>query len=347
MTTDTSHQFPKASLLQRMLESGLPARIASLQKNCLTVVCYHRIGELRQSGFQGFESNMSASPRLFTQQMELLKRCYNPVTLKDVAQWLCGGGRLPPRPVLVTFDDGYRDNMEVAWPIMRERGIPAVIFLATGHIETARPFLWDFVSYCFHAAPSGWWTIPLLGDVRIATSCDRSALQSAWMLVSKAHPASQRWADAHRLAEALGVSPPADAFKGLYLNWEDVAFLADRGVEFGGHTKTHPILTKIPPAEACAEIADSFSGLASVLGTPPIGFAYPNGTAKDFDSIHEEAARKAGYSLAFTLRPGPMHLAELRRRPMAIRRLYIGNTDNMPRFAAKLAGAGRLRNLFD
>ena len=73
--------------------------------------------------------------------MDYLRANYDPITLRDLVAWLDRGHPLPPRPALVTFDDGYRDNAEVAWPIMRERGVPAVIFLATDYIGTGQPFI--------------------------------------------------------------------------------------------------------------------------------------------------------------------------------------------------------------
>jgi len=141
------------------------------------------------------------------------------------------------------------------------------------------------------------------------------------------------------MRRSLAVVVPNAAFSGLYLSWDDVRRLASEGLEFGGHTRTHPILTTMPLDEAREEITGSHERISAELGRPPVAFAYPNGSRMDFTREHEAAVRQSGYSLAFSLEPGPIALTKARQRPMAIRRIYVGFKDDMPRFAAKLAGA--------
>jgi peptidoglycan/xylan/chitin deacetylase (PgdA/CDA1 family) len=321
--------------------SGLTGRITDLRR-VLTVICYHRVGNIRSDGFVGFRPNISASPEDFERQIEYVSKRFAPISIVDLVKFIERAEPLPPRPVLVTFDDGYKDNADIAWPILQRRNVPAVVFLATDHVGSQRPFLWDFAAYCFHYTTHDAATVPLLGPRSLRTSSARCAASESWMERSKSLPASERWKAAHTLRRALNVAIPDKAFSGLYLSWADVRRLAAQGLHFGGHTKTHPILTRMPINEAREEIFGSYNSIRAELSQPPLAFAYPNGSRFDFCDEHEALVREGGYSVAFSLEAGPTSLAKARQAPMAIRRVNIGADDNMGRFAAKLAGAGQI-----
>jgi len=311
------------------------------QSDVLTVLCYHRVGHLRDDQFHGFRPNFSATPDQFALQMKLFRSFFSPVSLEEVLLWRDKGKPLPPRAVLVTFDDGYRDNGEIAWPIMRDLSIPGIVFLATDHIGTAKPFLWDFAAYCYEATSHRHASVPLLGETSLFTKQERYAATSAWVSAVKQQPAQQRRGLMDALAVSLGVSPLSEVFSDLYLDWNEVRRLSREGLEFGGHTHTHPILTRLPAIEACEEIAHCQSRLTAEIGHPARAFAYPNGSAQDYSPEHEEQVRQAGFSIGFSLEPGPARLKELQERALAVRRLYVGMQDNVPRLLLKCAGGAR------
>ena len=329
-------------LLGWAYEHGLMNHAIGLRRSAITVLCYHRIGSATSSSTSGYIGNISATPENFERQCEYICSHFTPIGVSDLSESISRPERLPPRPIVVTFDDGYKDNAEMAWPILRKRVIPAIVFLVTDHIGTDRPLLCDYVAYCFQQTKRTFANVAPLGPTYLQTSGDRGRATAAWLARTKALPASARWPAAKALRSSLDVTVPDSAFWGLYLSWDDVRRLASEGMEFGGHTRTHPILAKMPIARARAEIAGSHERIRAELGQPPVAFAYPNGSRGDFDVAHERAVRDAGYSVAFSIEAGPMSIAEIRRRPMAIRRIYIGIDDNMPRFAAKLTGAYRL-----
>ncbi|QRM27224.1 polysaccharide deacetylase family protein [Microvirga sp. VF16] len=312
------------------------------QSDWLTVLCYHRIGNPDQDSSCSYRPNFSASIENFARQMKIVSTLFTPVSLREVAQSLATGASLPKRPALITFDDGYKDNGYVAWPIMRDLGIPGVVFLATDHIGTGKPFIWDYAAYCIQNACADRACIPLLGSRNLSSLQDRYASTIAWVEASKRLPAEQRWPAAEALASALGILPPQSAFSGLYLSWDEVRQLAREGLEFGGHTCSHPILTRLPVAAARKEIIECQERLTAELGRPAIGFAYPNGSTKDYDDGHECAVYEAGFAIAFTLEPGPSRLYEVSERPTAVRRIDVGSKDNIPRLMAKFVGAARL-----
>jgi peptidoglycan/xylan/chitin deacetylase (PgdA/CDA1 family) len=332
-----------SSVLEWSYRRGWTDRVVDSSPDLLTVLAYHRVTDINSRDFCGYKPNVSASPEEFERQVAYICRHCSPIAIGDLEGWLDRGDRLPDRPVLVTFDDGYADNGDVAWPILRSKHVPAVVFLATGHIGTGRAFLWDLVALAMERTRKSIAELPLLGETALSTSREREFATTLWVEQSKALQPVQRWLALRALIDCLDVSVDESAFGQLYLSWDDVRRLASEGLDFGGHTLTHPILTRSSYLDARHEIEGSRNKIASILGCAPCAFAYPNGSAKDFNPEHEKLVRDAGYAMAFSLKPGPMTFIGARLRRMAIRRIYVGQDDDMGRFAAKLAGAARAR----
>lgn len=304
----------------------------------LTVLAYHRVTDPDAAGFMGFRGNVSATPAEFDEQMAWVAAEMTPVAIDAVVDAV-GGRPLPNRAVLVTFDDGYRDNLTTAAPILDRHRIPATIFLATDHIGTATPFWWDHVAWCFTASPIEEAELPILGP----RSWQRGAGPvSEWVAAAKTLPEVEKQQAVASLAGVLGAGDPSAAFAGQLLDWDDVRFLAGRGWRIGGHTCTHPILTKVDPSTATAEVVDSVERVRTEVGSDVPGFAYPNGQPGDFDGPARAAVTAAGVPLAFTLVPGPTRPSEVLRDPLAIRRVYVHHGDDSVRFGAKVAGLPRL-----
>ena len=111
----------------------------------LTVLLYHRVVE--PSAIGELDADMiDATPEAFDEQMSYLRRTFHPVAVEEVLEASGGGRPLPPDSVLVTFDDGYRDNFENALPVLRRHGIKALFFVATGYITDRALFWWETVS---------------------------------------------------------------------------------------------------------------------------------------------------------------------------------------------------------
>jgi hypothetical protein len=106
----------------------------------LTVLGYHRVAEADPDAAPGL---ISATPEQFAAQMDHVQRWFTPIALMDLLDYVIEGRRLPERPLLITFDDGYRDNFDVALPVLRARGLPAVLFVTTGLVDSAGLPWWD------------------------------------------------------------------------------------------------------------------------------------------------------------------------------------------------------------
>lgn len=313
--------------------------LGALWPSRLTVLAYHRIAG-SDGGTTLFRPNISASPAGFREQMEFVKQTFDPLPLGTLTGWLRGEGDLPRRPLVVTFDDGYRDNLTAALPVLRDLGIPAAVFLATDHIGSAQPLSWDLMAYAFGRTGRDRADLPLLGPVSLGAE-DREGVTQRFVEAAKELAEAERPALFREVLEVLDVEGNDEAFEGLYLTWEDVRKMTAEGIDFAAHTRTHPILTRIPEEQARAEAGGSKKRIEEETGRKVDSFAYPNGLPGDFSGRLMEILREEGFETAFTLVPGPQSLDSVRREPMAIRRILVSHKDTLPRFVAKILGGQR------
>ena len=312
----------------------------------LTVLAYHRIAALHAPGFDTFKPNVSATPAAFAAQMDFLRQRFSLISIDDLLAWLEGQKSLPPRPALITFDDGYRDNLEQALPVLRQHNFPAVIFLATDYIDSASPFYWDLIAYCFYHTSLNSANLPLLGCQEWRDEKSRNVVMATWLNRLKTLPDAEKWTAVRSLPHLLQVTVPPDAFAGLHLTWDQVRLLVNQGVDMGAHTQSHPILTRVSLGQARTEITGSRSRIETEIERPVTTLAYPNGLPTDFNPALQALLKETGFQAAFTLVPGPARLGEIQQEPLAIRRVFIHHRDTLPRFAAKVIGLPRLFSRF-
>ncbi len=328
-----------------LYQIGVLDLVQYANRDWLTALSYHRIDDPWRDDFDTYTPNVSATPADFRQQMEYVKAHYNAITCERLAQWLRGECELPPRPALITFDDGYSDNYQNAYPILRDLGLPATIFLSTNIIGSETPFLWDRAAYCFHRTRMTSAQLPLTGKISWSGPRDRYVVLRNWYTRVKDIPEPEQSKIIGELASELDVEIPGGAFSGLYLDWDQVRELTRNGIEMGAHTENHPVLTGVPLERAEQEILMSKKRIEVEIGKPVLSFAYPNGGPRDYSDEIKAMLRQAGIEVAFTLVPGPTRQTTVKKDPLAIRRVFVGLLDTLPRFAAKLTGVSRFTKI--
>jgi len=275
----------------------------------LTVVLYHRVVGVDNVG--GLDPDLiDATPEEFDQQMAFLRRHFVPVGLPEVQRAARGAERLPPNAVLVTFDDGYRDNYENALPILVRHGLKGVFFVSTSYVTERRLFWWEQVSYFirqarrFQAALT--YPEPVQLDLRDAGA--RAAATSRINRLIKDRfdlDINRLLAD---LARACDVPWSPERERELadptLMSWEQVRGLLDAGMAVGSHTCNHRVLETLPEPELDRELADSRRELESRLGQTIDSIAYPVGRSIARRRPIRDALRRAGYQVGFTARPG-------------------------------------------
>lgn len=233
----------------------------------------------------------------FAVQMRFLRSNFNVLPLGEALDALYQG-RLPARAAAVTFDDGYANSCTVALPVLREHGVAATFFVASGYLDGGR--MWnDTVIEAVRAWQSGTMDLSSVGlDVYpLKDMAERRTALAAVLTRLKYLGQHRRDELAGWLAQACGAELPGD----LMMSSAQVRQLSEQGMEVGGHTVTHPILAAIDDEQARAEVVENREQLAALTGRPPRLFAYPNGTpGKDFLPHHPALVLDCGYDYALT-----------------------------------------------
>lgn len=218
--------------------------------------------------------SIHATP-IFRQQMELLARRFNPVSLDDVLSFLQGDKKLPPRAVAVTFDDGYKDNAEIAAPILNHFGIPGTFYVLVDSVDRSRAPWYCGLRHTFLTSQNRRWKDPA-GATRDLTSPEGrfKAFIAAAEFCSKSD-VSAREQYVQDAANSLDPAPfPAESE--LMMTWDEVKSLARSGHSVGAHTMTHPNLAHVSAEEARSELTGSKSKLEDELGHKVRHFSYPH-----------------------------------------------------------------------
>jgi peptidoglycan/xylan/chitin deacetylase (PgdA/CDA1 family) len=249
----------------------------------LAVLAYHEIRD----------------PERFTVQLDHVRRVTNPVTLGSVVRAAAGGPGLPPRAVLLTFDDGHRDVLEVAMPMLRERGLPAAAFVVAGLVGTDTPH---------------WWT-----EVKELVQGGGNARHVEGLTPDDTVRALKRVSDDVRLGTIADLqrSSGQRARPVAQLTADDLRALESAGVAVGNHSLSHPCLSRCHDEKIRNELERSHEIFTAELGHEPEAFAYPDG---DRDERVTNAVEHIGYRAAFLFDhrlsvskpPDPLNISRLR-----------------------------------
>jgi peptidoglycan/xylan/chitin deacetylase (PgdA/CDA1 family) len=265
------------------------------RRSRLSILIYHRVFAQPDA----FHADVPDTT-MFSWQMQLLHRYYNVVPLAQAIE-LLKSGELPARTACVTFDDGYADNFLHALPVLKQWQIPATFFVASGFLNGG--MMWnDVVLESIRHFEDGQLDLQTVGlDQYILGN-----LQSRQQLVAQLLPTikymslSQRNEVTHYLAELAKHQLPDD----LMMTTEQLKQLHASGMEIGGHTVSHPILSSLTTQQAEQEIGDGREQLSALLDGAIIRyFAYPNGKPEqDFTSEHANIVKQLGFEGAVSTR---------------------------------------------
>ncbi|WP_109125844.1 polysaccharide deacetylase family protein [Dyella sp. C11] len=268
----------------------------------LRILAYHRIMPVPDPAHYDFDMELiSTTPEEFREQMTLVKERYRPMRLSDVAAAINAGDALPPDAVVVTFDDGYDDNYRIAYPILKELGVPATFFISTGHIDSGRPYAYDWLVHMILLADTPRLQLPELGiDVPMpATRDERRALATHVLDSMKEISALEQTAMTRRLEGEWNMpsehARPEDCRP---MTWDQLREMRSAGLEIGSHGVNHWMLSKLPREELEREVFDSRNALLRELGPMPLLMSYPVGSNRAFDKQVIEVTRDAGFDLA-------------------------------------------------
>lgn len=265
---------PPLSIVRRALKQTLfgvgyyRQRLSQIEFPGVAILCYHGVRENDQESAPFNELHVTR--RTFEQHCRLLSGSCTPISLDDMRAARAGTRPLPARPVMVTFDDGYRGVLDHALPVLEQYGIPAVVFTCSTPVLHGRHFWFDVLSN-------------RAGEEAVLAA--KLAPYAAWRelvasIDTPAQPSEQHRPLTPGELRQLGASPL---------------------VEIGGHTMSHPTLALMPRDEQRREIDGCRRDLQAAIGKPIDAFAYPyGGVMTDYAADTTALVREAGFTMAFT-----------------------------------------------
>lgn len=312
-------------------------RLAPVQGRLL-ILAYHRVYGIGDEAVFPFDLELvSASPQDFRWQMEQVLRTCTPVSFAVLAAALDGGVPLPRRPIIVTFDDGYRDNFAHAFPTLKELGIPATVFLSTGYVGKPGTFWFDRAAQLVYRAPVGALSLRSF-EFQAQLGEDRSSRRPATerlLRALKKVPDGVRRRALVELEETLGRYAPAqDDALSRALTWDEARTMAHHGIEFGSQAVTHPVLTRLDDGALAEELAASRQTIEAELGQRVIAIAYPDGGLDAFDDRVIAATVRAGYQFGVSYVSG---VNEEGFDPYRLKRLHVERYTSRAYFRCLLA----------
>jgi peptidoglycan/xylan/chitin deacetylase (PgdA/CDA1 family) len=287
--------------------------------NGVLVVTYHRIGNPAESVFD--RSVFSTTEEQFDMQMEFLKRNFEVISPHELPMARRSGRG---RYVIITFDDGYRDNYEKAFPILKRHRLQATFFVPTGLIDRRELSWWDQIAWMIRHSdsaeiPAGTWfrhSLTLSGDLR--ERAINEALQKYKSLAGR--DTANYIAD---LADVTGHSSlPIHLGDEQLMTWNNIRELRLGGMTIGGHSVNHPILSRLSSAEQVQEIRGCYERLHEMTGIRPKAFSYPVGKQDTFNTITRAILLSIGFEYAFSFYGGYQNLLDVDL--LDIKRVNIG-----------------------
>jgi peptidoglycan/xylan/chitin deacetylase (PgdA/CDA1 family) len=304
------------------------------------ILMYHSVMDNPEEHGAAF-GGIIHSTSVFAGQMEVLARYYHPVALDDLVEILAGRKSLPRRAVVVTFDDGYADNCDIAAPVLNRIGIPAAFYVVVNSIARGR-LPWPIrVRHAFLSTRLAIWTDPGARRWPLATPDNRLDAFAA-ACVDCGRLAGEAQEGAVVAIEQQLDSTPYAADQQLMMSWEQLQTLKRQGHVVGSHTVSHPNLAQLAEREAEQELVDSKQTLEQRLSQPVWHFSYPN-PVLDPHWTEQTAAlsQRVGYRTAVTSRRG---LVRQKDNPFGLSRILPTKQVDGLRWNLECAFAGYTRS---
>jgi peptidoglycan/xylan/chitin deacetylase (PgdA/CDA1 family) len=311
------------------------------------VLMYHRVLSGEERARVGSHPALVVDRETFARQMALLKKRFTVLSVAEFADYLRQRKPFPPSCCLITFDDGWQDNFDNALPILARYQLPSLIFLPINYIGSDRVFWQESLVQLLRNAVA---TVrrnpesravfePILAPVGLFDLLDDTEPDAPSRIIDAVSARKGLGREklgqlVSALANATGTRLEDLARVDGFIDWAQVASMAEQGVTFGGHGVDHLLLTQVSEAQAQIEIDGSKAVLDLKLREPVPTFSYPNGycTPRVVDLV-----KRAGFQLAFVALGGPVTADD---DPWTLRRVNIHEaiSDTEPLFLARLVG---------
>jgi peptidoglycan/xylan/chitin deacetylase (PgdA/CDA1 family) len=300
-------RFNKRQFLRQVLEGsgGLRLLEAVPAWNGLVVLNYHRIG---QSGHSLLDHALwSATQDDFDAHVRMLKSHFDVIGIDDLTTAIGDAARDETRRkqrfAMLTFDDGYIDNYELAFPVLQAHDATATFFLTTGFVSDRRLGWWDEIAWMVRSSPRRTVRLSSPWFKDAAEVSTEPACNLTWQLLRTFYslPGHETASYLNWIAEATGSGrAPSILSDTLWMNWDQVNEMASAGMSIGAHSVTHPVLSRLSAEEQLFEVLESRLVIEQAIGRTVTAFSYPVGRRDTFNVDTRKALSEAGFDWAFS-----------------------------------------------
>jgi peptidoglycan/xylan/chitin deacetylase (PgdA/CDA1 family) len=303
----------RSAVATALTRAGVLGTVAMFNRRVdrnLSVFAYHRVLDgVESDHFDSDPELVSASVSSFRQQMEFIARNFTPISCSDLERYIYSGNSLPTASAIITFDDGFEDNYLNAFPILRALSLPATFFVTTQCVDRGEPFWFETIARAVITTSKplnvlGLPALPRDADVQSRREYLAATLR---LLITLEDGARRKQVDAIIGGSAID----RDATAHRPMTWQQIREMSAAGMEFGSHTVTHPVLTKLCDAELERELVESKARIEAELRVPVTSLAYPVGGAEAHDARVRLFALRAGYRTGMCYEPGVNDSTEL------------------------------------
>ena len=334
----------KRALLSSLIcRPGIHPVMAGISnRRYVRILAYHRVLDIDEQTYPFDCELISASVRDFERQMEHVCSRYRVVTFADLEEYEQNNERIPENTLIITFDDGYADNYEQAFPILERYGHKAVFFLSTDYIGTDTPFWFERLAYLVKKGMVDTSRLDLGPCAGIAGKWrdHRGVLPQEGLYHAVIRlPNRDRLRLLRQIEEGMPPLPKDEAALVRPLTWDQVRQMADHGMEIGSHTRSHLILGNGSPGEVAQELEVSRRTIEEQISRPVRAVSYPI-ASYDFaiNPLVIKLVQLAGYRFGVGYTSGPVR--RLTRERYQLKRLKIERYVSFDRFRAKLLFPG-------
>jgi peptidoglycan/xylan/chitin deacetylase (PgdA/CDA1 family) len=278
----------------------------------------------------------------------LVKHKYELLELEPLLARLAGDGPPAGGAVAFTIDDGYAEQATVAAPLFAAFDCPVTTFVCTGFLDGALWLWWDRIEHIFRESERGWAKASLADAVleyRWRDARQRDLAQADFIERCKRATDADKTAAIAELARTAEVELPAEPPQHYApMTWDQVRACEAKGMRFGPHSVTHPVLSRTTQKAAEREIVGSWMRVRAEARRPTPVFCYPNGGHEDFGDREIAILRGSGLAAALAAVPGYADASSFRDPaggPYRVQR--YGFPDTMPHMIQYVSGIERLK----
>jgi peptidoglycan/xylan/chitin deacetylase (PgdA/CDA1 family) len=302
MLNNMSRSRLKRWLVKRSLVKSI---ICHFLPSGLYVFNYHRIGSIENNLFD--DNVFSCNACDFESQIIEIKKHFTLIRSEDIRQYF--GKKITEKLALVTFDDGYIDNYQLAYPLLKKHDVSAMFFVPTGYIDASNIPWWDQIAFAVktNIGNVNFWD----GNRTISVTKDnhkKTILNIIRDVKEQRGLSNSDYVDNILLANTVDFC--SDNIEKLFMNWSQLIELSDNGMLIGSHSVHHNILVSLDAAEQEQELKWSKESLDVKLSQDTISFAYPVGSAAHFNTDIKKLLKDTGYQYAFSNEPGCNNVIE-------------------------------------